>query len=106
MTTIDVDGERASDGLLSLVIAVVEVLVEALEREAVRRMESGTLTDEEIERVGAQLAALEEELEELKASQGLEEPVDDLRADLDGLVGQFLDRVEETPTGWEVRDDA
>ncbi|MFC6835440.1 gas vesicle protein GvpK [Halomarina ordinaria] len=103
MTRIDVDGDRASDGLLSLVIAVVEVVVEALEREAVRRMESGALSDEEIERLGTQLAALEEELEHLKTSQDLEQPVDDLRRDLDGLVGDFLDRVDDG--GWEAVGD-
>ncbi|WP_101296548.1 gas vesicle protein GvpK [Halegenticoccus soli] len=97
MTTIDLDGEEASDGLLTLVVAVVELLVEALEREAVRRMESGSLTDEEIERLGAQLAALEDEVDRLKADQGIEDGVDRLRGDLSSLVDDALRRVEGRP---------
>lgn len=86
MATVDVDGEEAADGLVALVVAVVELLVEAMEREALRRMESGSLTDEEIERVGAQLASLEAEVERMKETHGVEDDVAALRGDLSGLV--------------------
>ena len=86
MATVDVDGEEAADGLVALVVAVVELLVEAMEREALRRMESGSLTDEEVERVGAQLASLEQEVEEMKDRHGVEDEVARLRGDLSGLV--------------------
>lgn len=86
MPRIDVDGEDAADGLVALVVAVVELLVEALEREAIRRMESDDLSDEEVERLGRRLAALEEEVEALKREQGVSDDVDDLRGQLDGLV--------------------
>lgn len=112
MTRIDVGGTddestAAGDGLLALVVAVVEILVDALEREAVRRMDHGDLSEAEIERLGSQLASLEEEIDGLKAELEVEEPVDDLRGQLDGLVGDALSRVRAdefaggTPTSME-----
>ncbi|WP_247729012.1 gas vesicle protein K [Halovivax limisalsi] len=95
MTTIDVDGESAADGLLTLVVAVVEILVDALEREAIRRMESGRLTDEEVDRLGRQLAAIDEQLEAIKGDQEITEDVADLRGELDGIVRNAVERLEE-----------
>lgn len=96
MTRIDVDGESAADGLLTLVLAVVEILVEALEREAIRRMESGQLTDEEIDRLGRQLAAIDEQIAEIETDQGIADDVSSLRGDLDDLVRDAIERLDET----------
>lgn len=91
MTRIDVgDEEDGVDGLLALVVAVVEILLETMEREAVRRMDAGDLSDEEVERLGGRLATLDAELDRLKDEMEVAEPVDDLRGQLDGLVGDAL----------------
>lgn len=94
MTSIDVDGGETQDGLFTLVVTVVELLFDALEREALRRMESGALSDDEIERLGRQLADIEAEIDELKRDRGIEENVDELRGDLDGLVSSAIERLD------------
>lgn len=86
MTQIDIDGESARDGLMTLVVTVIELLIEVMERETIRRMESGDLTDEEIERIGSQFAALEDEIEAIKDDEGIDQPVEELRGQLDGPV--------------------
>jgi hypothetical protein len=68
---IDVDPEGVEQGLARLVLTLVEFLRQLLERQAVRRMDGGSLTDEEIERVGLALLKLEEKTHELAAAFGL-----------------------------------
>ena len=68
---IDVNTEGLEQGLAQLVLTLVEFLRQLLERQAVRRMEGGSLSDEEVERVGLALMKLEEKMEELKRVFGL-----------------------------------
>ena len=59
-------------GLAGLVLTLVEFLRQVLERQAIRRMEGGTLTDEEIERVGLALMRLEQKVGEIAEQFGLD----------------------------------
>jgi len=62
---IDVDANGVEQGLAQLVLTLIEFLRQVLERQAVRRMEGGSLSDEEVERVGLALMKLEEKIHEL-----------------------------------------
>ncbi|MEF8772194.1 gas vesicle protein K [Halodesulfurarchaeum sp.] len=88
------DTNGAHSGLVGLVLTVVELLAEAMEKEAIRRMESGELTDEEIERLGRTIKSLWEEIDRLKEEEGVEEQVDDLRGDLDSLIDDAVRDLE------------
>jgi hypothetical protein len=70
---IDIDPDDVERGLAGLVLGLVELLRQVLERQAVRRMEGGTLTDDEIERVGVALMRLEKKVREMADAFGLEE---------------------------------
>jgi len=70
---IDIDPDDVERGLAGLVLGLVELLRQVLERQAVRRMEGGTLSDEEIERVGLALMRLERKVRELADHFGLTE---------------------------------
>jgi hypothetical protein len=84
---VDADPERVEHGLAALVLTVVELLRQLMERQALRRVEAGGLDDETVERLGATLMALEERMEELKRVFGLED--EDLNLDL-GPLGRLL----------------
>ena len=84
---IDADPERVERGLVQLVLTIVELLRQLMERQAVSRMELGTLSDEEVERLGDTFMKLEQRMEELKEHFGLDER--DLNLDL-GPLGDLL----------------
>ncbi|TME91592.1 MAG: gas vesicle protein K [Chloroflexi bacterium] len=69
---VDVDPDGVEQGLAKLVLALVEFLRQLLERQAVRRMEGGTLSDDEIERMGLALMRLEEKVHQIARSFGLD----------------------------------
>lgn len=83
----------AASGLLALVITVVELLVEAMEKEAIRRMESGVLNPEEIDRLGTQLLAIEDEIEAIKEREGINNEVGELRTELNDLLSEGIEQV-------------
>jgi hypothetical protein len=84
---LDADPEDVERGLAQLVLTLIELLRQLMERQALRRVEAGTLDDETIERLGQTLMALEQRMEELKAHFGLTD--EDLNLDL-GPLGRLL----------------
>jgi hypothetical protein len=96
---IDVDEGNLKQGLLGLVIALVEVIKDALATQAFRRMENGHLTDAEVERLGAALADLDVVLAQIKEEHGVAEAVQQVRDSLDDLVGDVVDRLSN-PGRW------
>jgi hypothetical protein len=74
------DSDIVENGLAKLVLSIIELVRRLLEKQALRRMDSGTLTDEEIERVGSALMKLEEKMAEMKQIFGLSD--DDLNLNL------------------------
>jgi hypothetical protein len=63
---VDADAEDIGRGLGRLVIAVLEILRQLLERQALRRVDAGNLSDEQVERLGEALIALQEKFAELR----------------------------------------
>ena len=84
---INADPEQVERGLAQLVLTLVELLRQLMERQALRRMEQGTLTDEQVERLGDTFMKLEQRMEELKRQFGLEDR--DLNLNL-GPLGDLL----------------
>lgn len=89
---VDIDEGNLKTGLLALVITLVEVIKDALKLQAFKRMEGGSLTEEEIDRLGQALADLDVALEQLKADQGITEAVQQVRDGLDEIVDDVLDK--------------
>ena len=81
------NSEDVKNGLGQLVLVLVKLLHELLERQAIRRIESGSLTDEQIERLGITLMKQAQEIERLRKEFGLEE--EDLNLDL-GPLGRLF----------------
>ncbi|WP_058306423.1 gas vesicle protein K [Gracilibacillus massiliensis] len=84
---INLDPDNAEEGLAQLVMTVIELLRQIVERHAMRRVEGGNLTEEQIENLGVALMNLEEKMEELKDVFGLD--AEDLNIDL-GPLGNLM----------------
>jgi CRISPR/Cas system-associated endonuclease Cas1 len=84
---LDLDPERVTNDLAALVLTVVELLRQLMERQAVRRFDEGTLSTEQEERLGTALMLLDERMDELCARHGLSRA--DLNLDL-GPLGPLL----------------
>lgn len=100
MAIVNIDEKSLKEGLLGLIIALVEIIKEALRLEAMRRMEGGALTEEEVERLGEALMDLDAVLEKIKVDMGIQESVKAVRDGLDRAVDGVLDRMLN-PARWE-----
>ncbi len=92
-SSICVDPDKTGDDLVRLVLVLVETVRQLVERQAIRRVDSGTLTEEEVERLGLALLRLEERMTDLKQHFGL---IDD---DLALRLGPFHELAEEARHG-------
>jgi hypothetical protein len=80
------DPEEVQKSVARLILALVEFLRKLMEKQAIRRMEAGTLTEEEVENVGLALMRLEETLHDIAGRFGL--TPDELNLDL-GPLGRL-----------------
>jgi hypothetical protein len=86
---IDCSPENIEQGLARLVLSLIELLRRLLERQAIRRMEGGSLEDAQIEAMGQALMKLEAKVNELAGAFGLRP--EDLNLEL-GPLGNLLDK--------------
>jgi hypothetical protein len=81
------DPEEVQRSVAQLVLTLIEFIRKLLERQAIRRMEAGTLTDEQTEDIGRALMKLEETVRAIAATFGI--PIEDLNLDL-GPAGKLM----------------
>jgi hypothetical protein len=84
---LNLDPENVKNGLGQLVLTLVKLLHELLERQALRRIDAGSLSDEQVERLGLTLMRQAEEIDRLRKEFGLDEQ--DLNLDL-GPLGRLF----------------
>jgi hypothetical protein len=84
---VNADREGLEKGLAQLVLTLIELLRQLMERQALRRIDGGSLTPDEVERLGETFMLLEERMEELKEAFEIED--EDLNLDL-GPLGRLI----------------
>lgn len=103
--TIKVDSDNLKEGLLGLVVALVEIIKDVLQKQAIHRLEGNSLREEEAEKLGLAFMKLDEALKKIKDENNLEKTADKIRADLDGLVDDALKKLID-PLLLEVQKNA
>ena len=93
---VNIDEGNLKQGLLGLVVALVEIIQEVLERQAIRRMEGGRLSDQEIERLGLALNDLKEALDNIKKDNDLDDAVESVRDGLDQITDDMISNLIDT----------
>lgn len=90
MTICKIDSENLKEGLLGLVLALVEIIRDVIKRQSFKRMEGGSLTDQECERLCKALTDLDVAIDQLKREHALEAAVQQVRDGLDDIVDQII----------------
>jgi uncharacterized Zn finger protein len=97
---VDIDEKNLKHGVLGLVIALVEIINDALKLQAIKRIEGGSLTEEEMDRLGEALMDLDRAIGEIKEEQGIIEAVRSVRDGLDDIVDDIINRFVN-PEEWQ-----
>jgi hypothetical protein len=84
---VNADPENVERGLAQLALTIVELLRQLMERQALRRIDGGGLSDDQVDRLGQTFMELDKRMEELRQEFGLDE--DDLNLNL-GPLGNLL----------------
>lgn len=91
--TVKIEEDRLKEGLLGLVIALVEIIADVLKLQAIKRITSGHLSEANVEKLGQAIMDIEETIERIKEEQGLASTVNDIRDNLDDVVDEFIDKI-------------
>jgi len=97
---IDINEDNLKQGVMGLVMAVVEIIRDALKTQALRRVEGKSLTNEESERLGRALMELDTAIGGIKEEMGIAEAVQSVRDGLDDLVDDVVRAVLD-PREWD-----
>ena len=91
--SIKVDSNNLKEGLLGLVMALVEIIKEVLQKQAINRLESGNLRNQEAEKLGQAFMMLDEAIEKIKKENDLEKTTDKIRSELDSIVDDSITKL-------------
>ncbi len=97
---VELNEQDLKNSVLSLVVALVEIIKETLKLQALKRMEAGTLTEVEMERLGEALLDLDSAINKIKVEIGIAESVNSIRDGLDKVVDDAMDTLLN-PGRWE-----
>lgn len=101
---IDLNQDDLKQGVMGLVMALVEIIQDVLRTQALKRMEGGALNPEQIEKLGEALMKLDEAIEKIKLDNGISESVKQVRDGLDDMVGDIVDAICD-PVGPAVENE-
>lgn len=83
---INLEQDNIKEGVLGLVVSLIEILQELMDHQALRKMEKGYLSENEIDKLGQSLFQLEETIKTLKTDHQIHDAVENIRSQLDQLV--------------------